>query len=187
MLPPLTEQELRELGEDIKARGLLHRIFIFEEPVGRSDGSKEYRYSLLDGVSRLDVWNWSASISRSIATAPMVVGLLLIEASTTCGRRPHSSVLVSDDPFAFVLSVNLHRRHLTVEQKRDLIAKVLKAQPSKSNRQVAKTVGVSHPYVAAVRAELEKSGDVETVTTSIDTKGRKQPARKPAKKKRRNI
>jgi len=49
---------------------------------------------------------------------------------------------------------------------------------------VAKTVGVSHPHVAAVRAELEKSGDVETVTTSIDTKGRAQPARKAAKKHR---
>jgi hypothetical protein len=38
-------------------------------------------------------------------------------------------------------------------------------------------VGASHPHIAKVREELEKSGDVETVTTSIDTKGRKQPAR----------
>jgi hypothetical protein len=31
--------------------------------------------------------------------------------------------------------------------------------------------------VAKVRAEMEMAGDVETVTTSIDTKGCKQPAR----------
>jgi DNA topoisomerase VI subunit B len=32
-----------------------------------------------------------------------------------------------------------------------------------------------------VRKALEKSGDVETVTTSVDTKGRKQPAKKTSK------
>src|SRR5262249_13119412 len=39
--------------------------------------------------------------------------------------------------------------------------------------------GRSHPHVAKVRKKLEQAGDVETVTTSIDTKGRKQPAIKP--------
>ena len=41
-------------------------------------------------------------------------------------------------------------------------------------------VEASHPHVAKVREQVEKSGDVETVTTSIDTKGRQQPTkRKP--------
>src|SRR5262249_48331952 len=35
--------------------------------------------------------------------------------------------------------------------------------------------------VNKVRAEMEEAGDVETVSTSIDTKGRKQPAKKKAK------
>jgi DNA-binding Lrp family transcriptional regulator len=83
-----------------------------------------------------------------------------------------------DDPAVFVVSANIHRRHLTAEQKRDVIAKLLKAAPEKSNRQIAKTAGVSHPHVAKVRAEMEEAGDVETVSTSIDTKGRKQPAKK---------
>ena len=78
----------------------------------------------------------------------------------------------------FVIS-DIRRRHLTLEQKRELIEKLLKAEPTKSNRQVAKTVGVSHPHVAKVRDELEKAGDVETVTTSIDTKGRQQPSKRP--------
>ena len=33
------------------------------------------------------------------------------------------------DPYDFVLTANLHRRHLTADQKRDLIVKVLKAKP----------------------------------------------------------
>ena len=34
---------------------------------------------------------------------------------------------------------------------------------------------------APLMSELEKTGDVETVSTRIDSKGRQQPARKPAK------
>ena len=39
-------------------------------------------------------------------------------------------------------------------------------------------VGASHPHVGKVRAQAENTGDVETITTSIDTKGRKQPAKR---------
>jgi hypothetical protein len=72
---------------------------------------------------------------------------------------------------AFVVSRNIHRRHLKPKEKRDLLEKLLKADPQKSNRQIAK-----------VRKELEKAGDVETVTTSIDTKGRRQTKRLRAPK-----
>jgi hypothetical protein len=82
---------------------------------------------------------------------------------------------------AFVISQNIHRRHLAAEQTRDLIAKLLIADPEKSDRQIAKQVGRSQPYVGKVRKGLEKSGDVKTVITRTDTKGRKQPASKPPK------
>jgi hypothetical protein len=79
---------------------------------------------------------------------------------------------------AFIISRNIHRRHLTAEQKRDLIAKLLATDPAKSDRQIAKTAGVSHPTVARVRIKMEESGDVEKVSTSIDTKGRAQTRRR---------
>jgi hypothetical protein len=87
------------------------------------------------------------------------------------------------DPAAFVISRNIRRRHLTAEQKGELIAKLLKATPEKSDRQIAKTVKASPTYVGKVRAEKEAAGDVSTVDTRTDTKGRKQPARKPARKR----
>ena len=93
---------------------------------------------------------------------------------------------VDDDAAAaFVNSINLHRRHLTPEQKNQRIATRLKANPALSDRQVAKQTRTSHPRVARVRRKLEKSGDVERRSTSTDTKGRSQPRRrsKPAKAK----
>ena len=86
------------------------------------------------------------------------------------------------DPASFVISRNIHRRHLTTEQKRDLIAKLLKRDPSKSDRQIAETVKASPTFVGKVRAEGEATGDLSTVDTRTDTRGRHQPAKKPTKK-----
>ena len=48
--------------------------------------------------------------------------------------------VICGDLYALVLSYNVHRRHLTAEQRRELIAKVLKATPQKSNRKIADMV-----------------------------------------------
>ena len=76
------------------------------------------------------------------------------------------------DPCEFVLSANVHRRHLTAEQKRELIAKVLKAQPEKSNRQVAEQVKASHHTVGAVRAELQSTGQVAQLERTFGKDGK---------------
>lgn len=59
---------------------------------------------------------------------------------------------------------------------------MLKENLELSNRQIADQVKVSHPTVATVRKEMEQAGDVVKVSTLIDTKGRKQPVRKSAKR-----
>jgi len=90
---------------------------------------------------------------------------------------------------AYVVSRNIRRRHLTAEQKRALLAKLIKAQPERSNRQVAAAAQVSPTFVGTVRSELEAAGDVSTVDTRIDTKGRRQRAKKaiePAKDRKPN-
>lgn len=76
-------------------------------------------------------------------------------------------------------NLNLARRHLNREQKRELIAADLKDDPTRSNRQVAQGLGVSPTTVTTVRAELEETGTVSKLDTVKGKDGVTQPARKP--------
>lgn len=77
---------------------------------------------------------------------------------------------------SLAFSLNLHRRHLTREQKRQIIAESLKADPQLSNREHAKRTGASDPTVGAVRREMEQSGQVQSFSTSIGSDGKSYPA-----------
>ena len=83
------------------------------------------------------------------------------------------------DPAAFVVSLNVHRRHLTTEQKRQAIADHIKAGPTASDREIGRKVGADNKTVAKVRADLEARGEIPHVSTRTDSAGRKQPAAKP--------
>ena len=81
-------------------------------------------------------------------------------------------------PIALVVSLNIHRRHLNAEQKRELVAKLLQAQPEKSNRAVAEQAKVDHKTVGSVRDRLEGRGEIPHVAARTDNRGRIQPAHK---------
>jgi ParB-like chromosome segregation protein Spo0J len=86
-----------------------------------------------------------------------------------------------DDPAAYVVSANLHRRHFTAEQKREVIARLIKAKPATPDLQIAKAVKASPTTVGTVRAKMEATGDVSKLETRPDSKGRQQPAKKVRK------
>jgi ParB-like chromosome segregation protein Spo0J len=98
--------------------------------------------------------------------------------------KPNFTEYTGKDPRAFVVSMNIQRRHLSAEQKRDLIAKVLKADPTKSDRQVAEVVKVDNKTVGAVREKLEAREEIPHVETRTDSAGRKQPKKKSGTKTR---
>jgi hypothetical protein len=166
LFPPLSEAELAALGKDIRKHGLTSSIAVW------SDGKSPEQ--LLDGRGRLD--------AIEIEIGPAIVG----PPSIMAGKDflAVNKVIVLDrsvDPYAYVISANIHRRHLTVEQKHELIAKLIETDPTKSNRQIAKTVKVDHKTVASVRAEKEGRGEIPHVETRTDSKGRAQPATKPSR------
>jgi hypothetical protein len=85
------------------------------------------------------------------------------------------------DPVEFIISDELLRRHMDADQKRDVVARLLKDYPSKSNRYFAALLKMSHHTVQSVRTEMEGRGQIAHVETRTDTRGRSQPARRPAR------
>jgi hypothetical protein len=175
LFPPMAPDELRALGEDIAKNGLT-------SPIALWCADKRAPAVLLDGRNRLDAIEANTGCQVQVVLEPIHQRSSTTLWSIKAGEWISDDKLVvldgSVDPFDYVVSANIRRRHLSIEDKDRLIVQLLKADPAKSNRTVAKLTDTSHPHVAKVRAELEKSGDVETVTTAVDTKGRKQPARK---------
>jgi hypothetical protein len=171
MVEAATKEEQRVLRGDLKQHGQREPVVLVR--IGR--GCEQ----VLDGRTRLDLQE---------ANGDHVIdadGKLTV---------PHRIVELPDDAAAisYVLSLNFFRRHLSRKQKRELIEKLLKAMPEKSNRQIAKLVDASPTTVGTKRGKMETRGDVSKLDTSIDTRGRKQPARKAwspekhrAKEKRR--
>ena len=161
LFPLMAEADLKELAADIKANGGL-----CSPPVMWPNSDK--RLLLVDGRNRLD--------------ALALLGLLGVDESgcltIETARPAHFQCAQGADPYAVVLSQNVHRRHLTPEQKRDLIAKLVKAKPDLSDRQLGKMAKASKNTVASVRTDLELRGQVDHVEKRKDTKGRKQPAKK---------
>ena len=168
LFPLMSPDELRVLGEDIKKNGITSPIAI----VTRKD-DKGWRYQLLDGRNRLDAM-------EAVGMRFQIVFLTYAGCSIDADEFEvtKQATVVCTDPYAYVISANIHRRHLTAEQKRELICTLLKVNPSKSDRQIAETVKASPTFVGKVRAEKEATGDVSTVDTRTDTKGRQQPAKK---------
>jgi hypothetical protein len=152
---------------------LCHRRFTGTEP------AHEF---LIDGRNRLDALTLLGWLGPKCGDGPLKIRnkRALIDASTTTQFGPFETKYdASDDViYRYVIAANIQRRHLTTEQKRDLIAELLKADPSKSDRQIAKQTKTSPTTVGTVRAEKEASGDVSKLDTRTDTKGRKQPSKK---------
>ena len=163
--------QLRELGEDIKKNGMTAPVIAFRNG---------QRCSFLDGRNRLD----------GMELVGFDVAAMLQEWERDLKDRHHlkvryvaiddDSTLVSqtiDDPYSYVVSANIHRRHLTTTQKGELIEKLLKAKPDESDRAIAKAAESDHKTVAVKRQKLEATGEIPQLEkrTGADGKARAQP------------
>src|SRR5215472_9669419 len=164
LFPPMEGAEFDALVADIKANGLYHAIELYDGMI--LDGRNRYR------ALRALGWHPDQIEEQTLTAGPS-------------GTDTHLRV---DDPVAYVISKNIRRRHLTAEQKTDLLAKLVAAHPEKSDRQLAKETGVTHPTIAKARRKAEATGKALPVAKRVgaDGKARKQPAKKarkqPAKK-----
>jgi hypothetical protein len=151
----LDAKALIELPDDIKANGLKLRAAVKKE----EDGS----WVLLDGRNRLDA----------------------VEASGGGGvfdETMFEQLPADTDTYAYVLSVNILRRHLTAEQRRDLLAQLIKANTGKTVREIAKMASVSPATagraIARVWHAIARVSRETRPATRVDSIGRRQPTTK---------
>jgi hypothetical protein len=156
-LPPLPPEELKSLADDIREHGIRNEITIYRD---------EHSLFVLDGCNRLD--------------AAELAGLSIIkEGALDLDVVPHRWVSGNTDLKKFVRAQNLLRRHLTAEQKHHWAGKLLKLDPSRSDRAIARDIGIDHKTLGAERRRLEARGEIPHTDTRIDGGGRQQPAHKP--------
>jgi len=105
LFPPMSPDERCALGEDIIRNGLTAPVALWRPDPKRGA-------QLLDGRNRLDAIEKATGSPAEVGPPSIMAGKDFL----ACDR-----VIVLDqsiDPYAYVISANIHRRHLTVEQTR---------------------------------------------------------------------
>lgn len=153
LFPLLSDAELGALAKDIDANGLTSPLSLWRAREGAD-------WQLLDGRNRLD------AMAR-LDDGDDRIGGAFAMANRYEGERT--------DPLLFAVSANILRRHLDAEQKRGVIAALLKADPARSNRTIGGLAAADHKTTGNVRKESEGRGEIPHVSARTDTVGRQQP------------
>jgi ParB-like chromosome segregation protein Spo0J len=134
-LMPMDASDRNRLKEDIEQSGIIR------DPIKvYKDGRK---FMILGGFNR-----WTIAVELGFETVPVEIYRVTEEV--------RKELVIKD---------NLNRRHLTSDQKRNLIAYFLKEDPSRSNREIAKKTGIDHKTVEPVRRQLEAGGEIPHLKT----------------------
>jgi ParB-like nuclease domain len=181
-IAPHTSEDLLATCEDIREHGLRYPVIVIEN----DDGALQ----LLDGTGRLDAMELAGfhirlqpvtrergkgQVKEIVAEGPDETGLI---------RGPDLCKHISCDDreaWALVASANILRRHLTREQKHDLIVRF--ADWTKSDRAVAADFKTNKNTAGRLRKRAEATVPTGTVSggkrAGRDHKTRRQPAPRP--------
>ena len=84
--------------------------------------------------------------------------------------------LTEEEKRTLARALNLSRRQLSTAEKRQLVADQLAETPERSNRWVGKMLGVSHPFVGSVRAELAPTVSRFQLDRTLGQDGKYRPS-----------
>lgn len=87
--------------------------------------------------------------------------LVAAELGRECPSRERTEAERAMDPWDLAVILNLNRRHLTIDEKREVVREWLRRHPQQSDREVARQTETSHPTVARIREELEREGEID--------------------------
>ena len=121
VFPILPEDELQKLGEDIKKNGLKEPITLWAP--GKNDDHGDF--FVLDGRNRLDAMELTGlNVIDENKNPALVLELPNFGGTDETVRCYYENAV---DPYHYVISKNLLRRHLSKQEQADLIVKVMAA------------------------------------------------------------
>ena len=177
LFPMLSAEELQELADDIQTNGLRSAIHL------RKLDDDEYEVidgrNRLDALAKLGLLGIDQQSGRLIVTKSFNPKDKWTAPSMGLPSQPFAYATSQDIP-ALVRSLNIHRRHLNVDQRREVIVKLLKLDPTKSDRTIAKELKRDHKTIGKVRAKLEEGGELLPTSKRTGLDGKEQPAKKAA-------
>jgi len=141
LLPPLSDEEYQALKADIAAQGVLVPVVI-DEDTGE----------VIEGHHRLRAWTELRAAGVKVPDYPKQVVRFAND----------------DDRVAFVLAANLFRRHLTREQRAEVVAR-LRAE-GWSLRHIGEVVGVDDKTVRNDLAEIAEKSAIK-LPERVERKG----------------
>jgi ParB-like chromosome segregation protein Spo0J len=127
-------RELDELAADIQRRGLISPIIVINKPIPRADGSvsiHEMQRVIIDGRNRY-------LACRKVGAEP---------------RFEEFDGNEEDIP-RYIISVNIHRRHLRPDERRECLKQLIAWSPDKSDRALAAETGFDRETVGRARSQL---------------------------------
>ncbi len=175
IFPAMSPDELRALGEDIKANGLREDIKYvrYNRRTEQYDGmvrpgdDDDVDLILIDGGNRLN--------AMEMVGVPVPTTLDEFDNFT---EKENLWFRNDEEIVRYIISANIRRRHLSGKDLDRIIGELLKLDPYKSDRQIGRETNVDHKKVGAVRHQLEDVGKIPHVKKRLDSRGRKQPVRK---------
>jgi hypothetical protein len=187
LLPMMPDAEIDELAQDIAANGLLEPVVFWADNTAQKESGQHWGLEhcptyLLDGRSRLaaikrlgrHLWEMRC-LTKSPQHPAIVVPAWRRKPQAVIGAWPWRYF----DPWAYLVSANIRRRHLSQMQKHEVIGKLLRRRPELSDRALAKLACVSDKTIAPARAEAEQCAEIPHIppTERIGADGKKSRAR----------
>ena len=163
VFPMMSDEDLQKLGEDIKANGLKSPlVFCWVE-----SGTLQAHRCLIDGRNRLEAME-RVGVRLHVRSGGLPANL----------RGKEAAVIMDGDPVAHIISLNIHRRHLSKQQQVELIIAAHAAAKPRNDCEVSKGGrGKVDEVKAAVVASAETVGISKRTVELAMAKSRPKPER----------
>ena len=155
VMPPLSDEEYQALKEDMAENGV--QVPVVQDAEG----------NIIDGHYRVRAHQELVAEGRVAGGLPTEV----------------RSSLTEDDKRDLAWRLNMQRRHLSSEQKREAIERKLQESPEWASNRIAKLLGVDDKTVRFMRVMLEGSKKIPKVNKIVGADGKEYPRELEKQKK----